>query len=248
MTRAPSRRATARPAAISVVVAVVLVAAACSTQPPGPVAPPPCPSTPDVVQFDGDSLGIHIARYLEVPGGQVVDRSVPRSGFTYDLAADPARSLPAVPSIGGTVRSWIEACGVPGIVVVEGGINDLAGAGATAGELEAAVLELSDWLRDRGVPTVWLPLHPLPTAGSYMWVQPARQEFNAWLEAGHVWGTVVDCNDGLEDPAHPDTLAPTYWWVVDIWGTVEGVHPDQDGYRAWSECLGARLPPLTAPG
>jgi hypothetical protein len=244
-TRGRARRAVATAAALMVTAAV---ASACTTAPKATAGPPPpCPSTPEVIQFHGDSLGAHVPRYLDVPGAIVVNRSESRSGFTYDLPEDPAKGLPAVASIPHTVRRWIEECGRPGLVVIQGGINDLAGAVRKATDLQAAVMELSDYLREIDVPTVWLPIHPLSTAGNYMWVQPERQAFNEWLREGHVWGTVVDCNHVIEDPNVPDTLAPQYWWQIDIWGHIDGVHPNMAGYEAWGRCVGQHLPPLGAP-
>src|SRR6476661_63959 len=114
-------------AALAVVGAVVAVLATACQTPTTTATPTPadCPYPNNVIQFNGDSLGIHIPRYMQVDGELIVNRSEPRAGFTYDIAYDAAQNLPAVDSIGKTVKKWITQCGVPDLVVIQGGINDI---------------------------------------------------------------------------------------------------------------------------
>ncbi len=229
--------------AIVVIAFCAVVGGACTQKPP--VVPPPsdCVTTGPVIRVHGDSLAFHIARNLDAPGRIVVDRSTARSPLSFDLPADPAKGLPEVDAITDQARYWIEKCGVPDVLVIEGGIVDMGGNVGVA-QLTAAVQSLSDWLEERHVPTVWMTVHPLPTAGTYMWLQPVRQAYNEWLKGGHVYGTVADCVPYVEDAANPDTLAPVYWWKVDIWGTVDGVHPNDAGYVELARCISDNLPPL----
>jgi len=217
---------------------LAVLATACQTPPTAaPPSSPDCPYPDNVIQFNGDSLGIHIPRYVEVNGELVVNRSEPRAGFTYDIPFDPARNLPAVDSIGTTVKKWITQCGVPDLVIVQGGINDIAGASVPAATIQAAVTELSNWLQANQVPTLWVAVQPLSTAGSYMWSYPVRQAYNAWLTSGNVWGRTVNCAGVLQDPAVPDTLNPIYWQRVDLFGHIDGVHPNQAGYDVFGQCV-----------
>lgn len=228
-----------------VVMCAIALAAGCtaSATPNGPPPPSPCPYGPADIQVNGDSLGTAIPRYLTAPNdGTVVNRARSRSGFTYEIPADVNQGLPAVPSIGRTIQTWIELCGPPALVVIQGGVADLAGLGLAPSVIQAAVSELSAWLEANNVPTLWVTVHPLPTAGTYMWSQPARQAYNAWLKAGNVTGDVVDCVPALEDPSRPDTLNPIYYERVDLWGTVDGVHPNTAGYQAMAACIQAAIP------
>ncbi|CAN5492508.1 hypothetical protein BH10ACT3_BH10ACT3_13050 [soil metagenome] len=227
---------------VAAAIAATLLVASCQTTPPVVYTPPECPYADNVIQFNGDSLGIHIPRYISAPPRTLANRSEPRSGFTYELAYEPERDLPPVPSIGESVKQWIDECGAPNLVIIQGGINDLAGAGASAAVIRAAVMELSDWLEARGIPTLWVAVHPLPVVGTYMWTQPQRQAFNTWLESGEVWGSTVNCSDAMSDPNAPDTMSPAYYWAVDIFGTKDGVHPNQEGYLAFGNCVAAAIP------
>jgi lysophospholipase L1-like esterase len=224
------------------VIASLLSAPACTSAPvPNPL-PPPCPYPDSAVQFNGDSLGIHLSRFLDLAAGvTLVNVSEARSGFTYDLPADDVRNLPAVDRIATTVQSWIDRCGVPALVIVQGGVNDLAGARRSAEQVSTAVRELSDWLRDRDIPTLWVAMHPFARAGNYMWADPARRAFNTWLGSGEVWGRVVDCTPQLEDPLVPGTLDPRFYEIVDLFGSVDGVHPNMDGYRVFARCISAAV-------
>lgn len=216
----------------------------CQTPDPTVSQPPPCPYPERTIQVNGDSLALHLARYLGegATDATVVDRSRPRSAFTFDIDAVPSEGLLYVPKIADTVRLWIASCGVPDLVIVQGGINDLAGVGATAEEVRPDMVELSDWLRDNEVPTLWVAIHPIATAGPKFWVQPERRALNAWMTSGVLWGDVVDCAPVLEDPARPDTLNPIYYDIVDIFGNVNGVHPNQAGYQVFADCIADAIP------
>lgn len=215
-------------------VAVVAVAAACAppTPPQEPTyfgTPEYCPYDDLVVQSNGDSIGVGYTNMLRLP-----------EEYSVFNAAQGSATLTApirVPVIGDRVKEWIERCGNPGVVVVEGGIIDLT-LGIPVETMQAAILELSAWLEARGIPTVWLAVHPFPHVSPYQAHDERRLAYNEWLTTpGNVWGSAVDCSPALEDPAIPGTLNRSYWKIVDLFGSPDGVHPNSAGYTAMAECV-----------
>lgn len=197
------------------------------------VAPEHCPYTPEVVQFNGDSLGAGISRQVDLPGYSKFEASQGSAGWTFQGRFAP---------IGERVKEWIDQCGVPGALMIQGGIIDLV-IGVPVEKIKAAVLELSDWLEARGVPTVWVGFSPFPAVSDYSrYFTPARIAFNDWLATpGNVWGTGVDCTPAVSDPWAPEVLAPRFWKIVDIFGNPDGLHPNKDGYVALADCAEPHL-------
>lgn len=224
--------------AVASTVVAASVLAGCQT-PTTTYEPPPCPYPEGTIQTNGDSLGLHLSRYLghDLPETTVADRTEPRSGFTYALDAVPSEGLPPVPTIADAAKQWMAECGTPELLVIQGGINDLVGRGFSAEQIAPALVELSDWLREHDVPTLWVTVHPIAAAGNNLWIQPARQALNEWMTSGVLWGDVADCGHSIEDPARPDTLDPRYYEIVDLFGSVDGVHPNQTGYEVWASCI-----------
>ena len=213
---------------------VVACAVACGPQPPRSsapsygVTPEYCPYDDRIVQFNGDSVGVHTAARLHLPEYSVFNAAQGGAGWVFD---DVASTIPS------RVRQWIDQCGVPGVVVIEGGINDLTHAIAVE-ELQAEVRALSDWLEARGVPTIWVAVHPMAFPSAYWFVQDNRVAYNEWLlTSDEVWGTTVDCTAVLEDPSQPDSLRSAFFTYLDIWGNVDGIHMNGDGYDALARCL-----------
>jgi len=225
--------------------AVMAVIGGCAP-PPAPYVPivPPCPYPNNLLQINGESVAFQMASQVRHPDYVTFNAAQSRSGFTYSIPADaPDPGLPPVPSISETVKSWIESCGVPEVLVIAGAINDLAGRGLPASTVQGAVVELADWLRDRQVQTIWVTVVPLSVRGNYLWTYPQRQSFNDWLRSGGPgWGTTVDCVPALENPNQPDVLNPAYEEIVDIFGNVDGIHPNPAGARAFAACVAAALP------
>jgi len=193
------------------------------------VAPEYCPYDAASVQFNGDSVGAGYARELRLPAGySKFEAAQGAATWTIDVQ---------VPTIATRVKQWIEQCGNPGAVVIEGGIIDISRSIALD-HLQGVITELSDWLEARGIPTVWVALHPLPSVSSYRVFEDARLEYNAWLTSpGAVWGTAVDCTEALQDPAQPGALHPGFWTPIDVFNTPDGIHPNHEGYVAMAECV-----------
>lgn len=212
---------------------VAVLVSACT---PPPVAEAPAFGTPEycpyddlVVQSNGDSIGVGYTHMLRLPEQySIFNAAMGASTFTISLK---------VPVIADRVKEWITNCGEPGVVVVQGGIIDLT-YGVPLETVQAAVTELSDWLEARGIPTVWLGIHPFPRVSPYLVHDPVRVAYNDWLTTpGTVWGAAVDCTPVLEDPLNPGTMNPAYWKIVDLFGSPDGLHPNTPGYTAMAECV-----------
>lgn len=217
------------------IASLAILATACTTPssvPPGPLpyggTPEYCPYDDLVVQTNGDSIGVGFTNMMRLPEEYSVFNAA-QGAATFTLSF-------TVPLISERVKEWVDKCGNPGVVVIQGGIIDLT-YGVPIESIQAAVIELSDWLEARGIPTVWLGIHPFPRVSPYMAHNGTRQVYNEWLTTpGNVWGTAVDCTPVLQDPANPGTMSPAYWKIVDLFGSPDGLHPNTAGYTAMAEC------------
>lgn len=215
------------------IVAVIAVAAACTPPPPEEptyfLAPEYCPYDDLVVQSNGDSIGAGYTHMLRLPEQYSLFNAA-QGGATLTISLK-------VPLIGDRVKEWVDRCGSPGVVVIQGGIIDLT-YGVPVETMQAAATELSDWLEARGIPTVWLGIHPFPRVSPYYAVHDAKRvAYNQWLTTpGNVWGDAIDCTPVLQDPANPGTMNPAYWKIVDLFGSPDGLHPNTAGYTTMAEC------------
>ena len=221
-----------RTAALAIVVAAF--AAGCIDPPPSSPAtvfgsaPEYCPYDDRVVQFNGDSVGVHTAARLDLREYSVFNAAQGGAGWVFDEV---------VSTIPSRVRHWVDQCGAPGVVVIEGGINDLTHAVAVD-EIQAQARALSGWLEERGIPVIWVAVHPMASSSSYWAVQENRVRYNQWLlSTDELSGTRVDCTSALEDPATPDSLRSSFFTYLDLWGNVDGIHMNADGYTAMARCI-----------
>ena len=219
-------------------------AGASPTGPASPATPPPPDVTPDVtpdaprIAFLGDSLTVGVgappergyawqtAQSLGWPIA-VVD-GVSGSGF---LAAGGGRPMPdRVPAV---------VAAEPDVVVVAGGSNDVFG-GYDADAVGDAAAELLTELR-AGLPDATVVvLGPFPTSlGAVDSPDPIRDAVREatqaagaqWVDAGSVVASVVSTDAD--------------------WGryvSADGLHPNEQGYRAIADALAAELAPLTGHG
>jgi lysophospholipase L1-like esterase len=216
-----------------VAVAVAFASASCTQGPPRTptynMAPEYCPYDSKMVQFNGDSIGAGFAHAVSLPEEySKFEAAQGAATWTIDVQ---------VPLISTRVKQWIEQCGKPGVVVIQGGIIDLT-RGVALDQLQGVITELSGWLEARDIPTIWLAIHPMPSVSNYQVINPARIEYNAWLTGpGAVWGTAIDCTEAMQDPAVPGTLNLAFWDPVDIFGTPDGLHPNAAGYEVMAACV-----------
>lgn len=220
---------------VAFVAILAAVGAGCTPAPvpPGELpyggTPEYCPYDDLVVQSHGDSIGVGYTNMMRLPDQYSLFNAA-QGASTFTLSY-------SVPLISERVHQWVEQCGNPGVVVIEGGIIDLT-LGVPLEAIQAAVTELSDWLEARGIPTVWMGIHPFPRVSPYMAGNSIRQAYNEWLTTpGNVWGDAVDCSPVLQDPANPGTMNPAYWKIVDLFGSPDGLHPNTAGYITMAECV-----------
>lgn len=218
---------TARSARALVLPVVLALALAACTPPPGGSSsggsptPPSCPLV-DVVTVDGDSLAAGMAAQLTVHG---------RTTFSAAAGGTSYTRIGVRETIDDRVLRWLDQCGTPDALVIEGGINDLLN-GVAVADLTAQVAALRDELAARGVATFWVTIPPLAQRWAPAAVDPVRREFNDWLRSEQGAGAdVVDVVPAMQDPAKPDTLAPEYWWFRTDLFTPDGLHPNEAGYR-----------------
>lgn len=212
---------------------VIASCVACQTPPrsTGPpsydrVTPPYCPFDDKIVQFNGDSIGVHYSSRVQLPEHTVFNAAQPASAWVWD---------DVVVTLSTRIQQWIDQCGAPAAVVLQGGINDLTH-GVPFEEMTAEVQRMSDWLEERGVPTVWVALHPMPSASRQWHVQDSRIAYNEWLTSADLWGHAVDCTPSLEHPGQPGSLHRSFWTYADL-TNVDGVHMNRAGYETMARCV-----------
>lgn len=216
------------PSARALVVPVVLALALAACAPPpggsstgGSPTPPSCPLI-DVVTVDGDSLAAGMAAQLTVPG---------RTTFSAAAGGTSYTQIGVRETIDDRVLRWLDQCGTPDALVIEGGINDLLN-GVALEDLTAQVAALRAELAARDVDTFWVTIPPLAQPRGPAAIDPARRAYNDWLRSAEGAGAdVVDVVPAMQDPAKPDTLAPAYWWYRTDLFTPDGLHPNEAGYR-----------------
>lgn len=226
-----------------VALAFMALATACpaTTVKPTPPAvylaqPPACPYPSNVVQLNGDSVGIEVANRLVLPEHLVFNAAQGGSGFAWNGYA---------PTIRTRVEEWITACGTPKLLIVEGGINDLTHGVDVAG-LTTAVAELSAATAALGVPTLWVTMHPVPVTGGAASLTPSIQAYNEWLTTpDSVAGPVVDCMPDLQDADRPGSLDPKFYRTGDLFKP-DSIHLNSLGYQTFAACVATAAEPLLA--
>ena len=248
MTRLFGSRSRARRRGPGSILAVVVLAvtmigvlAACqtpSTRPPRPRPLLPCDEPgDDVVVIAGDSVTGGWSTYLVLPEGTTI-LNLSRGGSSYSAAeSDDISKTMSIPQ---RLLAQLDVCGNDvGLVVISGGVNDLA-QGQSTDAIESAVTELSAELDARGVASTWVPILPWPLTGEFTAEDERfinRAAYNDWLrQPGQVGGPVLECNGSVDlDGAPVEQLAPEYQKIdgttVDIW------HPNPFGSSTFAGCI-----------
>ena len=129
--------------------------------------------------------------------------------------------------------------GAPDCCIIQGGINDLAGAASDPNaSMQAAVVSMVAKARAANIVPVLFT--PGPWKTNVNWTatkQGYHDTFRAWIIAyGAAEGlAVADVYAALENPSVPQTLLPAY-------DGGDGLHPSAAGYRATGDTFAAVMP------
>lgn len=126
-------------------------------------------------------------------------------------------------------RDVLDRDGV-GTVVLLAGTNDVS-AGASAAEVTAALGELCERARDRGLRVVLMTVPPASKRSPAL--EAVRQQVNAWVRTTGAADLAVDADLVLRDPARPTRLRPAY--------DLDQLHLTPAGHRALGEAVAQAL-------
>jgi hypothetical protein len=192
-------------------IAVALVAAACSASPGG--APPTC----GVKEAWGDSVSAdNMGATPPILGWP---SQPPLAGTVANLSAGGATAA----ALAQAIEQDTAACPGVRLIYFEGGINDLY-AGSSPTQVEATYADL---LSRVGVPIKFLALTPLVNGGKLVALQPARLAVNAWLRA-NLSSVTIDCTN---------VLADANGWLRPEYAADNAIHLSIAGQQALAGCV-----------
>ena len=100
----------------------------------------------------------------------------------------------------------------PDVVIIWGGINDVAGVGSTAAHVESNLQAMYSKAHEAGVRVIAVSISPFK--GASVWSeakQAVLDEVNNWIAStARDVDDRIDVYSELEDPANSDTLLPAY--------------------------------------
>lgn len=210
-----------------------------------------CPTGTNVIQFNGDSNStdnLGYPRFIDVPDYTEFIVAQGGAAFTRDISFTYNGTPNNVIAIGSQVRQYIDACGLPKVLVIAGSTNDY-GLPRTSAQIIASVSGLSNYLSDKNVKIVWVAQQPPPKPSGQAdnWstdMITARNEYNQWLTTpGNVTGNVVNCTASLQDPSQPGWLNPNYYRIIGDLFTqqVDTKHLNDAGYQALANCVQTKI-------
>lgn len=116
-------------------------------------------------------------------------------------------------------------------VIFLAGINDIGIGNASANEIIAGMKETAARVHEKGLRIFAGTLPPFGNAPYYTNEKEIiRQEVNRWILANEGFDGIIDFNEGLADPQHPEQLLPAYDFG-------DHLHPNDKGFRALADCI-----------
>ncbi|MDO3705293.1 SGNH/GDSL hydrolase family protein [Micromonospora sp. C28SCA-DRY-2] len=123
-------------------------------------------------------------------------------------------------------------------VVTHLGINDIWMSGDSAEQVIAALRQINQQVKARGLRSLVATLTPYEGHGNPgVWTpekEATRQAVNAWLRAGDEFDGLLDFDRVLRDPAQPSRLLPAY-------DSGDHIHPNDAGNQAMADAVPLRL-------
>ncbi len=128
--------------------------------------------------------------------------------------------------------------GATHVVILEG-INDIGNAqdkaAPSAPDLIAALRQLIDRARGRGLKVIGATLTPFGGAAYFTEVGEAkRQAVNSWIRTGHAYDGVIDFDRAVLDPAQPTRFKASF-------DSGDHLHPSDAGYEALGSAIDLAL-------
>ena len=142
-------------------------------------------------------------------------------------------------------RDVLAQPGVKYIIVLEG-INDLGHAGTaaplsetvSAEDIIAGLTQLAMRAHERGTKIYGATLTPFAIARAPGYYTPEkeakRKAINQWIRTTKVFDGFIDFDKAVQDPAHPDSMLPTY-------DSGDHLHPNDAGYKAMAQAVDLSL-------
>jgi lysophospholipase L1-like esterase len=156
---------------------------------------------------------------------------------------------PGQPFMGPSVLSRFDrdALSKPGVrwVLIMAGINDISAAGLLAGHndhvSEQQIIEglrvLINRAHEKGI-KIWgatlLPINSAKGSARMEEAEAKRQAVNAWIRTAGAFDAIVDFDQVVRDPAHPERFWPAF-------DSGDHLHPSDAGYAAMAASLDLRL-------
>jgi lysophospholipase L1-like esterase len=142
-------------------------------------------------------------------------------------------------------RDVLAEPGVKYAIVLEG-INDLGHPGSSAPESEAVsaqdiiagLRQMIERAHEKGLKIFGATLTPFEGAPSRGYFSPEkelqRKAVNEWIRTAKAFDGVIDFDQAVRDPEHPDRMLPLY-------DSGDHLHPNDAGYKAMGEAIDLNL-------
>lgn len=165
------------------------------------------------------------ARGLGAPLKAVINEGIGGNTVTGEGLQPPANSPPATERLD---RDVLSHAGVSDVIVFVG-TNDIR-RDAPAAQVIAGLEDIARRVKARGLRVTGVTIIPrhnvAPSGDNRGWDDgktAIRHEVNRWIRTSAPFDAVIDFDEVVRDPAHPDLIAPAF-------NCGDGIHPSPFGY------------------
>jgi lysophospholipase L1-like esterase len=172
----------------------------------------------------------------------VVDEGIGGNRILHDASGNVAFGTNALSRFG---RDALLVAGAKYVIVLEG-INDIGHAGSSAPESQAVTAEdiiggleqLIARAHEHGLKIYGATLTPFVGTVYPGYYTPEkeveRKAVNQWIRTSHAFDAVIDFDQAVQDPAHPDRMLAKY-------DSGDHLHPNDAGYQAMANAIDLAL-------